>query len=60
MANWVISLLVAASGVVWIYNKFLKTTGNNTKSSLIASVISFGVLFIIMMIVMSFIGGAIS
>lgn len=38
MGNGVIAFLVAISASVWIYGKFMRKTGNNTKSSVIAVV----------------------
>lgn len=40
MTNGVIAAIAAVSVSVWIYGKFMKTSGNNTKSALIASVVS--------------------
>jgi len=38
MGNTVIALLVSLSATVWIYNKLMRSTGSNTKNSIIVAV----------------------
>jgi len=38
MGNGVIAFLVAVSAAAWLYGKFMRKTGNNTRSSVIAVV----------------------
>lgn len=40
MTNTVVALFIAASASTWIYAKLMRSSGNNTKSSLIAAGIS--------------------
>ncbi len=37
MADWIIALLAAVSAGTWIYTKFMRSTGNNTKKALIVA-----------------------
>jgi hypothetical protein len=39
MSNFVIALLLAIGTSAWLYTKFLRKTGNNTKTSIIATAI---------------------
>lgn len=39
MGNSLIALLVSISATVWIYNKLMRTTGNNTKNSMFVAVV---------------------
>ncbi|HZP55236.1 MAG TPA: hypothetical protein VFB03_00480 [Candidatus Saccharimonadales bacterium] len=56
MGKGVIALLAAISGTVWIYNKFMKNTGNLTQRSMIAAGAAGLVIFIVLLIVLSLIG----
>jgi len=40
MGNGIIAFLVAISASVWIYSKVMRSSGNNTKSSITVAVIS--------------------
>jgi predicted ABC-type exoprotein transport system permease subunit len=48
MSNFVISILFALGTGAWIYNRLLRTTGNNKKSALIAAVIAGAVICLIL------------
>jgi predicted ABC-type exoprotein transport system permease subunit len=39
MSNLIIALLFGLGSGAWIYNKFLRTSGNNQKNSIIGAVI---------------------
>jgi predicted ABC-type exoprotein transport system permease subunit len=52
MSNFVIALLVALGSGAWIYNRLLRTTGNNKKSSLIAAIISGAVICLILNLIL--------
>ncbi len=39
MSNFVIALLLSIGTSAWLYTKFLRKTGNNTKTSIIATAI---------------------
>jgi hypothetical protein len=55
MSNAVIAFLIALSGGVWLYTKLMRTTGSNTKNSLIASAISGALAFAILFYALSLI-----
>jgi hypothetical protein len=58
MSDTVIAFLVAIAGGTWVYSKFLRRTGNNTKNSLVAAAAVAIVLFIFLLIVLGFITSA--
>ncbi len=47
MANWIVGLLAAISAGTWLYTKFMRSTGNNTKNSVIAAAALALVVFIV-------------
>jgi flagellar biogenesis protein FliO len=47
MGASMIAFLFAIGGATWVYNKFMNTTGNNTKSAITISVIAFVFIFLI-------------
>ena len=47
MGNTLISLFVAAGTSAWLYTKFMKYSGNNSKSTWIATAICFGLIFFV-------------
>jgi hypothetical protein len=47
MGNGVIAFLVAISAGVWIFSKFMRSTGNNTKTATTAAVISGLFIFVV-------------
>ena len=53
MANSVIAFLFAIGVTVWVYAKFMHKTGNNTKSSVIASAIIGILLFILSLMILN-------
>lgn len=59
MANWIVALLLATGAGAWIYNKLLRTTGNNTRSSAIGAVVSGLLIFVLALIILGFISNAI-
>lgn len=46
MSNGVIAFLLAAGTSAWLYTKFLRKTGNNTKTSIIATAIGGAFIFL--------------
>jgi|GraSoiStandDraft_1057264.scaffolds.fasta_scaffold172029_2 hypothetical protein len=56
MGKGLIAFLVAIGGGTWIYNKFMKYTGNITQRAVIAAVASGIVIFFAMFIVLGVIG----
>mgnify|MGYP000981707882 CR=1 FL=1 len=57
MSSVVIALMFSAGLAVWIYSKLMKYTGNNNKSSIIASATVFVFSFFVSWAVFSFITG---
>jgi phosphate starvation-inducible membrane PsiE len=55
MGPGVISFLFAIGSTTWIYTKFQKYSGNNTKAAIIASIISGLVIFFIFFSILSLI-----
>lgn len=52
MENWLIALMAAAGSGGWIYFKMMRTTGNNTQTSVIIAVV--GAIFLFMVFGMLF------
>lgn len=59
MAPWIIALLFAIGASAWIYTKIMRTTGNNTKSSLITAGLSGLLLFFLVLVIVTFINNSI-
>ena len=55
MSNTVVALLFSLGAATWVYGRFMRTTGSNTKNSLIAAVAIGILLFIVLYFVMGFI-----
>jgi hypothetical protein len=55
MGRGVISLLLAIGGAAWLYNKFQRSSGNNTRQSAIASLISAVVIFLVVFVILGMI-----
>lgn len=55
MSNAVISFLFAAGSGTWIYTKFMRYTGNNTKNAVIGAGISAAIIFSIFYSILSFV-----
>lgn len=52
--NVLIALLAALGGGTWVYAKFMRRTGNNTKNSIItASVVAFIIFVVVFTIALS-------
>ncbi len=56
MGKGLIAFLIAVSATAWIYNKFMRTTGNLTQRSFIAASTTGLVVFIVAFIILSLIG----
>lgn len=55
-SNFLIAFLVSVGATAWIYNKFMRSTGGNTKNALISAGIAGGAIFIGMLLVLMFVG----
>ena len=53
MGNGLIAFLVAVGASVWIYSRFMRTTGNLTQRSVAAAAASGVVIFLILLITLS-------
>jgi hypothetical protein len=51
MANWLIALLIAISASVWVYAKFMRSTGNNSKNAGVAAGITGLLVFVLILII---------
>jgi len=60
MSNFLIAFLFAAGGGTWIYSKMYSRTGGNTKNVLVVAGLSGGLLFLLMLIILSIVGNMIS
>jgi hypothetical protein len=58
MASWMAALIFAVGASAWIYNIMMKQTGNNSKTSIILSGISFIFLLVLFWTILDFISGA--
>lgn len=59
-SNVVIAFLVALGSSAWIYNKFMRSTGGNNKSSLVSAAVAGAAIFVFMLIALMIIGNWIS
>ena len=57
MGNWIIALMAASGGGVWIYYKLMRNTGGNTQSSVTIAVVGSVFLFVIFGMLFSMING---
>jgi predicted membrane-bound mannosyltransferase len=55
MGNGVIAFLIAISATVWIYSKFMRSSGSNTQRSIIAAAISGLAIFLVALFALGFI-----
>jgi hypothetical protein len=55
MSAGIISLLFSVGAGTWVYTKFQRTTGNNTKTSVIAAVVAGLMIFFVMYSVLNMI-----
>ena len=55
MSNAIISFLFSAGASAWFYAKFMRTTGNNTKTAVIATGAVFLIIFLVFFSVLSLI-----
>ena len=55
MSNGIVSLFFALGSGAWVYNKFMRYNGNNTKQAAIATVVAAGVVFFIVFSLLSLI-----
>ncbi|MDQ3064770.1 MAG: hypothetical protein M3Q36_00690 [bacterium] len=55
MGNGFIAFLLSAGAAAWIYNKLMRSTGGNTQNAIIASLVSGVLLFVLTLILLSFI-----
>jgi len=53
MSSWVISLLFSVGASTWFYTQLQKRSGNNTKQSVIVTIVIGAVLFLISYSVLS-------
>ena len=54
MSNTFIALLLTIGASTWIYSKLMRTTGNNTRSSLITAAVSGVLIFIVALFLVGF------
>lgn len=52
MSNVLIAFLVSISATAWIYNKFMRSTGGNTKNAVISAAVAGVAIFIFMLLVL--------
>ena len=52
MSNVLIAFLVSISATAWIYNKFMRSTGGNTKNAVISAAVAGIAIFIFMLLVL--------
>ena len=52
-----ITIFATAGASAWIYNKLLRQTGNNTKSSAIATTVAGIFIFIAVLLLLNFLSG---
>jgi len=55
MSNFLISLIAGAAAAGWVYNKFMKTTGGNTKNSIGGAIVAGILAFLSLFVLISFI-----
>lgn len=55
MGEGLIAFLIAVGATAWIYNKFMRTTGNLTQRSFVAAAVSGIVIFLVAWIILGFI-----
>jgi len=52
-SNGLIAFLIAAGLGTWIYTKMLRQTGGNTQSALIGALVSAGIIFLVVITLLS-------
>ena len=55
MGKGLIAFLIAVGATAWIYNRFMRTTGNLTQRSFVAAALSGIVIFLAALIILGFI-----
>lgn len=60
MPSWIVAFLFASGLSTWVYTKLMRTTGNNTKSSLMATGFTFLLSFFVFWAIMAFVNGLVS
>lgn len=53
MSNVVVALIAAIGASAWIYSKLYRSTGNNNKSAITASVLAFVLIFLFLWLLMN-------
>lgn len=59
MSNSVVAFIASLGAAAWIYNRFMNTTGGNTKSSLTTAAVSGVSIFIFLLLLLSMLSGMI-
>lgn len=59
-SNVLIAFLVSVGATAWIYNKFMRSTGGNTKNSVVSAAVAGAAIFIFMLLALMFIGNWLS
>ena len=57
MPSWVAALLFAIGGGAWLYNKLMRTTGGNTQSAIIVTIMASIFMFAFFWMFIDFIAG---
>ena len=60
MSKSIIAFLFAISLGVWLYNRLMRTTGGNTKNSVIGAAVSGVLIFVVMYFLAEYIDGLVS
>jgi len=60
MSAVLIALLIGLGGGAWLYNRFMNSTGNNTRNSLMAAALCGGLIFLVVYIGVNYAGGLIA
>lgn len=57
MGKGLVAFLIAASCVAWVYGKFMRNSGSNTQTSVIAAGVIGFLVFVVAFIVLGFVPG---
>ncbi len=60
MSPVLVGLLCGAGFATWVYTKIIRSTGGNTKNALVVAAIAFVAAFVVMILIMNFVGDLIS
>jgi hypothetical protein len=55
MSNFLIAFICGISALAWTYNRFMKTTGNNTKNAITGAAVAGILVFLTVFVAISFI-----